>query len=176
MSDKDFENEVMAKLSEMDEEYKSDEETSDNTEESEFSAESFEDFLSKTDSKVSVKKEGCMPSPIFGNRDVNNHNKYRVFIENPNGKISFIFWDSIKNTEDGKKLEVNDALAAFGNDVSAFESEPSYEGFKNSFGYDETEDNLAQKAYNGCRKQMEKAKKLFNEAQLKELCRLASEY
>lgn len=186
MTDTEFEKEVSKKIDEIYEaEYvKTDAENQDddNSEsgdpetEEDFSAYDFDDFLKKTKSKVSVKREGCMPSPIFGNRDSSNHNKYRVYIENQKGKISFLFWDSIKNTEDGKPLDTKDALAAFGNDVAAFESEPSYEGFKTAFGYEETEENLAQKAYNGCRKQMEKAKKLFGENQLKELQRLASEY
>lgn len=64
-----------------------------------FSAENFDDFLIKTDSTVTVKSEGKMPSPIFGNNDTNPHNKYRITIENPNGKISYVFWDSINNTE-----------------------------------------------------------------------------
>jgi len=147
----------------------------DNPEEENFSAESLEDFLKKTESKVSVKKEGCMPSPIFGNRDSKNHNKYRIFIENPKGKISFIFWDSLKNTEEGKSVDTNEALACFANDVEAYENAPSFEEFKAEFGYDETEVDLAQKAFNGCRKQMEKAKKMFTDKQLDELKRLASE-
>lgn len=56
------------------------------------------------------------------------------------------------------------------------EFEKEYEGFKSAFGYGETEENLAQKAYNGCGKQVEKAVKPFNEEQLKELRRLASEH
>ena len=185
MADEEFEKEVAKKIDEIyeaedvetDAQNQTDDVESDGSGNGEeFSADNFDDFLKKTESKVSVKKEGCMPSPIFGNRDSGNHNKYRVYIENPNGKISFLFWDSIKNTEEGKPLDTKAALAAFGNDVSAFEGEPSYEGFKSAFGYEETEENLAQKAYNGCRKQMEKARKLFDDGQLKELRRLASEY
>lgn len=144
--------------------------------EEEFTATDFDDFLQKTQSKVTVKKEGCMPSPIFGNRDTRNHNKYRIYIENPKGRISFLFWDSIANTEADKPMDKKDALARFGMDVSSFENAPSYEEFKSEFGYNEANDSVAQKAYNGCRKQMEKAKKVFTDEELSELKRLASEY
>jgi len=140
-----------------------------------FSAESIEDFLQKTDSKVTVKKEGCMPSPIFGNQDQNNHNKYRIFIENPNGKVSFVFWDSIANTKKGVPLDTNEALISFAKDIDAYQMDPSFENFKDAFGYSNTDVDLAQRAYNGCRKQMEKAQKIFTEEQIKELVRLASE-
>lgn len=141
-----------------------------------FSADSLDDFLKKTESKVTVKKEGCMPSPIFGNRDSKDHNKFRVFIQNPKGKVSFVFWDSIANTEKNAPLDVTEALADFGRCVQDYEDNPSFDEFKSAFGYDETEVDLAQKAYNGCRKMMDKAKKLFDDAQLDELKRLASEY
>lgn len=157
---------------ENDKDGKGDEENGEET----FSAEDLGDFLKKTESKISVKKEGCMPSPIFGNRDTSNHNKFRVYIENPKGRISFIFWDSTANTEKNNPLNPNEALADFGKCVSDYENNPSFEEFKEAFGYDETEENLAQKAYNGCRKMMDKAKKIFDDVQLEELKRLASEY
>ena len=141
-----------------------------------FHAEDLGDFLKKTESKISVKKEGCMPSPIFGNRDTRNHNKFRVYVENKKGKVSFIFWDSIANTEKNQALDPNEALADFGRCVMDYEENPSFEEFKETFGYDETEVDLAQKAYNGCRKMVEKAKKIFDSAQIDELKRLASEY
>lgn len=144
--------------------------------EEEFAADSFDDFLEKTETKVEVKKEGKMPSPIFGNRDSRNHNKYRVTLRNGNGSASFTFWDSINNTEKGIPLDRDEAIACFANDVASYEDNPSYEGFKQAFGYDETEENIAQKAFNGCRKHMEQAKKLFTDAQLEELKRLAAEH
>jgi len=184
---KDFEDIVREKLEEIDAEEETTtvntdqpsdtEPVEDETEtEEKFTVTDFDDFLQKTQSKVTVKKEGCMPSPIFGNRDTRNHNKYRVYIENPKGRISFLFWDSIANTEADKPMDKKDALACFGMDVSSFENAPSYEEFKAEFGYDEANDSLAQKAFNGCRKQMEKAKKIFTDEELSELKRLASEY
>jgi len=89
--------------------------------------------------------------------------------------LSFVFWDSIVNTKEGKELDTEEALAAFGKDISAYEEAPSFEEFKSAFGYDETEVSIAQKAFNGCRAQMEKAKKIFTKKQIEELCRLASE-
>lgn len=153
-----------------------DDENGEKKEEENFSAENLGDFLKKTESKTTVKKEGCMPSPIFGNKDTKNHNKFRVYIENPKGKVSFIFWDSITNTEKDSPLDTNEALADFGRCISDYEENPSFEEFKETFGYSETDADLAQKAYNGCRKMVEKAKKIFSDAQIEELKRLASEY
>lgn len=152
----------------------SNEKDNETTEES-FHADSLKDFLQKTETKLSVKKEGSEPSPIFGPDDMRNHNKYRIKLENKNGSISFIFWDSIKNTENNVALDEDDALGAFGIDCSAYESSMSFEDFKSQFGYDKTDDNRAQKAYNGCRKQMEKAKKMFSEDEISELIRLSNE-
>ena len=148
---------------------------SEEKKEPEFNADSIEDFLKKTNTKATYNKEGCMPSPIFGNRDTKNHNKYRVTLKNDKGSISFLFWDSIANTEAHKDLDINDAIASFGLDLGAIEDSMSYQDFKSQF-YNQTEENIAQKAFNGCRKQAEKAKKLFDENQIKELIRLSSEY
>lgn len=150
-------------------------EGTENETEDSFHADSLKDFLQKTETKLSVKKEGSEPSPIFGSGDMRNHNKYRIRLENKNGSVSFIFWDSIKNTENNVALDEDDALGAFGIDCSAYESSMSFEDFKSQFGYDETDDNRAQKAYNGCRKQMEKAKKMFSEDEISELIRLSNE-
>ena len=148
---------------------------SEEKKEPEFKADSIEDFLAKTSTKATYTKEGCMPSPIFGNRDTNNHNKYRVTLKNDKGSISFLFWDSIANTKAHKDLNINDAIASFGMDLGAIEDSMSYQDFKSQF-YDQTEEDIAQRAFNGCRKQAEKAKKLFDENQIKELIRLSSEY
>lgn len=161
---------------EQNQENTTDSENGENAKENEFSAENLDDFLKKTETKVTVKKEGCMPSPIFGNRDVKNHNKFRVYVGNPKGKVSFVFWDSIANTEKDSPLDEKDAIADLGRCILDYEGNPSFEEFKEAFGYDETEVDLAQKAYNGCRKMVEKAKKIFDGPQIEELKRLASEY
>lgn len=180
--EKEFEDIVKEKLeeiySEEQEDKKEQVDTDEKTEEvsEDFSAENFDDFLIKTDSKVTVKSEGKMPSPIFGNKDTNPHNKYRITIENPNGKISYIFWDSINNTQKNKPLNKSDALAAFGLDIFAYDEGPSYEEFVRNFGYDQADEKFARRAFDGCRKQVEKARKIFDDKQIEELKRLSSEY
>lgn len=186
--DEELENSIKEKLDELyeEEEPRTDDSTADDSRsrdnadgetkpEEEFKADSLEDFLKKTNTKISVKKEGCMPSPIFGNRDQNNHNKYRITIKNEKGSTSFVFWDSINNTAKNKPLDANEAFYCFGRDIEAIQNSTSFEEFKSNCGYGETEDNLAQKAYNGCRKELDRAKKLFDENQLKELIRLVNE-
>ena len=145
-------------------------------EEESFSAKNFDDFLKQTESKITVTADGCMPSPIFGNRDTQNHNKFLVKIENKKGSVSFTYWDSVANTKAKKPLDSNDAMADFGSCIMDYEGNPSPEGFKKAFGYDETEEDIAQKAYTGCRQMFDNAKKMFTKAQLEELKRLASEY
>lgn len=192
---KEFEDLVKEKLEELDKEEVSEDNTSqeeqqigdettenggddsgEETKDESFTANDLSDFLKKTETKLTVKKEGCMPSPIFGTRDSGkNHNKYRIYVSNPKGKISFIFWDSIINTEKNVPLEEMEALKSFAMDLEAIEEAPSFEEFKNLFGYGETDEQLAQKSFNGCRKQLDKAKKMFTEPQLKELKRLATD-
>lgn len=117
-----------------------------------------------------------MPSPIFGPRDTHNHNKYLVRIKNDKGEVKFTFWDSIANTEANKSLDRDSALKSFGLDLQDFEENPTQEEFTEAFGYDEAEEALARKAYNGCRKTYASAIRMFDKDQVKELVRLANEY
>lgn len=144
--------------------------------EEKFSAKDFDEFLDKTGSEVEIESKGKMPSPIFGPRDTHNHNKYLVRIRNGKGDVKFTFWDSIANTEAGKPLDRDAALASFGLDLQAFEENPTQDEFTNAFGYDEAEEALARKAYNGCRKTYASAIQMFNSDQINELVRLASEF
>jgi len=142
----------------------------------EFSAESFEDFLNKTETKVKISKVSCEPSPIFGPNDTNNHNKYKVTISNDKGSVWFYFWDSIKNTTENKTPKMENVMSSFGLDVASVKDGVSLEEFEKMFGYDKTDNDLSQKAYDGCRKMAERAKKLFEENQIDELIRLSNEY
>jgi hypothetical protein len=162
-----------------------DNDTSDNSDEEnsedesadvEFTAESFEDFLNKTNSKVSITKVSTEPSPIFGPHDRKNHNKYKVTVSNENGSIWFYYWDSIHNTENGIEPSKEDVLSAFGLDTSAMIDGASFEDFCDTFGYDKAEDRFARKAYDGCRLMVQKAKKLFSDDEIKEFIRLANEH
>lgn len=144
--------------------------------EEEFSAESFEDFLEKTETKVKLTKVSYEPSLIFGPNDKSNHNKYKVTITNEKGTVWFYFWDSIYNTENHLTPTVEDALAAFGTDVGAVLDNVSMHEFAENLGYDETDSKTLRKAYDGCLKMLERSKKLFDESQIKELNRLALEY
>ena len=161
-----------------------DNDTSDNSDEEnleddstdvKFTAESFEDFLNKTNSKVSITKVSTEPSPIFGPHDRKNHNKYKVTVSNENGSIWFYYWDSIYNTENGIEPKQNDVMTAFGLDTAAMINGSSFEEFCQEFGYENTEDKFARNAYDGCRKMVEKAKKLFSDEEIDELMRLSNE-
>lgn len=134
-----------------------------------------DEFLKGTDTKVTVRKEGCEPSPIFGPRDTKNHNKYRVYLSNPKGKISFVFWDSIYNTEHNVEFDIEDAIIAISKDAQAYGQSLSFEDFKTSFGYDETNSSVAEKAYNGCRKHMERLNKLYTPEELEQLYSITDE-
>lgn len=151
-------------------------EDKDDKKEEEFKAESFEDFLTKTESKMKITKISSEPSTIFGNNDIKNHNKYKVTISNEKGSVWFYFWDSIYNTENNKQPSQDDVLACFGMDVGSVMDGVSKDEFTEVSGYDKSEDSLAQKAYEGCQKMLERAKKLFEDNQIKELLRLSQEY
>lgn len=56
------------------------------------------------------------------------------------------------------------------------DDEEEEEEFIEISGYDKTEDSTSQKAYEGCQKMLERAKKLFKDNQIKELLRLSQEY
>lgn len=159
------------------------EESTDDTDDDEkFEASSLQDFLIKTETKVKISFVSCEPSPIFGPNDKNFHNKFRVTISNKNGDVWFYYWDSIKNTEASKDMDdknppsTNDVLACFGKDVGSVDDNLTEEQFKEIFGYDETESNLAHKAYQGCKKMVERARKLFDEEQIEKLIQLSNEY
>ena len=144
--------------------------------EEEFKAKSFDDFLKQTESKIKITKISSEPSPIFGSNDTKNHNKYKVTITNEKGSVWFHFWDSLHNTENNKKPSQDDVLACFGMDVGSVMDGVSKDEFKEMAGYDKSEDSLAQKAYDGCQKMLSRAKKLFEEDQIKELLRLSQEH
>ena len=144
--------------------------------EEEFKAESFDDFMKQTESKIKITRVSSEPSPIFGSNDTKNHNKYKITISNEKGNVWFYFWDSLHNTENSKKPSEDDVLACFGMDVGSVMDGVSKDEFKEMAGYDKSEDSLAQKAYDGCRKLLSRAKKLFEENQIKELLRLSLEH
>ena len=141
-----------------------------------FHADSLEDLIEKTETKLTVSKVSCEPSPIFGPKDTKDHNKYKITLTNKNGSCWFYFWDSIKNTQERRELDKADALACFAKDAAAFDSVTSLEDFIAEFGYDKAERSLAQKSYDGCRKMKDRFQKLFDEAQREEFMRLANEY
>lgn len=156
---------------------KEDEKNDDEEEqEEEFKAESFDDFLKQTESKIKITKVSSEPSPIFGSNDTKNHNKYKITISNEKGNVWFYFWDSLHNTENNKQPSQDDVLACFGMDVGSVMDGVSKDEFKEMAGYDKSEDSLAQKAYDGCQKMLSRAKKLFEDSQIKELLRLSQEH
>ena len=174
-SGNDSSNEDSSDDSSSDEDNK-DDDKSDEEEEEEFKAKDFNDFLTQTKSKIKITKISSEPSTIFGSNDTKNHNKYKVTITNEEGSVWFYFWDSLYNTENKKKPSQDDVLACFGIDVGSVMDGISKEEFIEISGYDKTEDSTSQKAYEGCQKMLERAKKFFKDNQIKELLRLSQEY
>lgn len=149
--------------------------TGSDTESTDFSASSLEEFMQKTGTQVVMTKISCEPSAIFGPNDTQNHNKYRVQIRNKNGIVWFYWWDSVVNTKNKIAAKPEDGLIALGIDAQAYNSTATIEDFIETFGYDKTEKSVAQKAFEGCKKQMERVKKMFSKEELDVLMNLAAE-
>jgi hypothetical protein len=143
------------------------EEVSDGT----FEASSIDDFLKKTNTTVTMKKMGCEISPIFNTRDY--HNKYRVFVSNPKGKTNFVFWDSVKNTQDGTPTDKEVAFAMGIMDAGIFFNYPDMSpgDFKAEFGY--TDDKRANTAYKACKKAYDRFMKMYTNEEFEVILDLA---
>ena len=136
-----------------------------------FEASSIGDFLRKTNTTVTMKEEGCEISPIFNTRDY--HNKYRIYVRNAKGSTSFVFWDSVKNTQEGIQTDKEEAFAAGIMDAGIFFSDPNMteEDFKAEFGYED--DKRAKTAYRACKKAYERFSKMYTDEEFEVILDLA---
>lgn len=125
--------------------------------------ESFEELFNETGVKIEIKQQGTdpEPSPLFGQSSA-KHNKYRVTLRNDKGgDLSWIYWDSEKNTNDGIVPNTEVVMKDFGLKLNAILEGNSPEKFKKDFGYDEIDSGLAQKQYEGLVKIKNRINKIF---------------
>lgn len=140
-----------------------------------FKTDDLNDFMKKTETKVRIQKVACEPSPIFGPDDLNRHNKFKVTLTNKKGSAWIYFWDSVANTESGKRSSLETMVSGFGCGCEAVKDGQSLDEFVHTFGYDLSERSRAQRDYDGCRKLYDRCKKIFDEKQIDELIRLSND-
>lgn len=100
-----------------------------------------EDFKAKFQNiatKLSVKLSS--PMEYYDTEDGRGRNKYRVYLSrnDKEGKISFVYHDSIWNHQNGKEPTLYDILVSVGRDGSdpTIEFE-NFRGFCEEFGYEQ---------------------------------------
>lgn len=122
-------------------------------------------FLFETETTCEIEFTGLSKSP-WGKTRVNS---YRVTLKNKKHEYTFDFYDSIKNTEDGKKATYDfySVLAC----MSHYTPE-SFDDFCSEFGYEfknESEYIKAKSTHMACLDEQKNLRKLFNEDQLEKL-------
>ena len=136
---------------------------------------SLEDMMSKTGTEITVQKQGTEPSPIFGPNDTKPHDKWKVTLRNENGSIDFIFWSSLAETRDGIAPDRNEMIASIAQDCAEYGNSMSLDEFRTRFGYEDSDVEIAQKSYDGFRKLVEDAMRMFPEGEYDELVRLGNQ-
>ncbi len=94
-----------------------------------------------------------------------NHNHYRVTIRREKGykeRFVFQFWDSIANSESGKKPTSYDVLSCIAAETTIFES---FEEFCGEFGYDQ-DSRKAETSWKGYDKQSRKLNDFLTEEEI----------
>lgn len=140
--------------------------------------------------KIQIKENEIVRSP-FANGSCH---KYRLALKYNNKTFTFSFHDSVRNYEEGKNLNKEDALYCVLTDSYCYEDTRNIKDFLNAFGYDEFDlypyiengytladlysfasgvdvDQLRAglKAYRGCKRAFEKLHEIFTEKELEEL-------
>lgn len=101
----------------------------------------------------------------YFDEDKQERNVYRVTITRNKDKTSFMYGDSINNTEEGKQPDIYTILCCCGSD---YHTEENFKDFCSEFGYNE--DSIkALKLHKKCLKQSEKIKKIFTEEEARNL-------
>ena len=119
------------------------------------------DFLAKANAKMTITPLGLDMNKKW--KDKEFRNTYRATIVTPKGSMWVKFWDSINNTQYGRKPNEYDILACLQKyDVG------TYEDFLSEFGYD-PEDRYSKEIYKGCVSEYEKLCRIFTEEQMEEL-------
>lgn len=124
------------------------------------------DFLLETKTTCDIVKIGLSNTPWDGKKRVN---KYEVTLKNERGEYTFDFYDSIKNTEEGKSatLDFYSVLACLDLDYSS-----DFDDFCANYGYEfstEKEFLKAKNVYFAVIEQDKNLRRIFTEEQLEKL-------
>lgn len=123
------------------------------------------DFLKKFNLKVSATFLDYQP-PQW-DKESYNRRRYRIRITRKDtGKsLTFIFWDSIANDQEGKRPSAYDLLACTGSESYLYED---FEDFCSSFGYD-ADSRKAEATWKRAKKFAERINHFFTERELEQL-------
>ena len=96
------------------------------------------------------------------------HNKFVVTIRTDAGMARFTFYDSFANYQQGKTEpnaeDLKGMLECYLSDASCYDCSRDFVDFCNEFGYTSMNDyHKAKKAFEGCKRHYEGAKRLFGE-------------
>lgn len=121
-------------------------------------------FIKDTNTNISIRDLG-EDYPTHWGEEYGKypHNKYRVTITTPNGRATYVWWDSTKATQTGEKPDEYDVLSGFVCDAMAFDQSSGLEDFLANFGYGEDDYKRGKAAYNACGKMSEKASALYSD-------------
>lgn len=130
-----------------------------------------ENFLKAHSFRFRAKHLDCKPNPLWAQEPLGDlalglvdRDQYRCTISGKSrGRVSFVFWQSIRGTEQGEIPSAYDLLSCIQKyDVGAFED------FCSEFGYD-TDSRKAEQTYQAVLKEWKKVSRFFTEMELEEL-------
>ena len=98
-----------------------------------------------------------------GKSQMTSGNAFQITLSYNGKRCGFLFNDNYLN-ESNK----NDFVYCLLSDADAYTSSRNFEDFCNMFGYD-NDSRKALKAFNGCKKQAEKVRRLFNDEEVETL-------
>lgn len=120
--------------------------------------------LCDLDFNITCTCHGKAKCPTLGDNAF--HNFYTIAVERNNTIITFNFYDSIYNTEKGKKLHtLDDMLHAFNCfllDSIAYYDFPTLVDFIENFGYDSEDIKMAKKVFDGCKSNYNKCMEIMD--------------
>lgn len=94
------------------------------------------DFLRKWGIEFAVRKTNSGKCPPFCDGKHVHGDEHRITLKRPlNGKrLKFPFWNSLRDSEEGKEPTAYDVLACLGSDTSCPDT---FEEFRREYGYDQ---------------------------------------
>jgi hypothetical protein len=123
------------------------------------------DFLVKFGLKFRAVQHADRCPPFCDGKHVHG-DRYRVTISRKGGRVSFDFWNSLKDVQDGKtELRPYDVLACISGDVNCPET---FEDFCSEYGYEE-DSRKAEQMWRRCAAFGRRLRAFFSEEEIKEL-------